>query len=279
MFSKPSIPTRPTHAEASAPAPSPAPNKPPPVLNKGSRPPARPVPTPSQNPSPPPLETPDLWRDFVPQFGYPAPDHASPGIDLFNTYITYPIHDLHAATICIFEILYPDSAFKPKKVKSPVPLVLRDMDGVAHAANGSSHSGPFKGQSYPNVNHTSELVFSTRYLAGLEHHQDPAFEIRGVFYHELTHSFQYSAENTPGGLIEGIADFVRLRGGFAAKHWREDPVGKKWDQGYETTAYFLDWVDKNIYQGLIALVNEWVGKNQTYNEARLFETVMSGWSW
>lgn len=253
------------------------PNRPPSV-NRSSRPSDRPVPI-SKQTVPPSLDTPNLWKDYVPQFIYPPPDHTSPGIELFNSYIIYPIHDLHAATICIFEILYPDSAFRPKKVKSPVPLVLRDMDGVAHAANGSSYTGAFTGQSYSNVNHTSELVFSTQYLANLEHHQDAAFEIRGVFYHELTHSFQYSAESTPGGLIEGIADFVRLRGGYAAKHWREEPAGKKWDQGYETTAYFLDWVDKNIYPGLTALVNEWLGKNKTYDEARLFQEVMPGWSW
>ena len=41
----------------------------------------------------------------------------------------------------------------------------------------------------------------------------------------------------PGGLIEGIADFVRLRAGFAPPHW--DPKsGKRWDEGYAVTGFF-----------------------------------------
>ena len=153
------------------------------------------------------------------------------------------------------------------------------MDGVAHAANSSSHIPPFTGQSFPNVTHHSDLVFSTRYLTGLEHHSDPAFEIRGVILHELTHTYQYSAENVPGGLTEGIADFVRLNSGHAAIHWTESPEGKEWDQGYETTAYFLDWAVKNVYEGLVVQVNEWLGKNTIYDEERMFDAVMPGWSW
>jgi len=153
------------------------------------------------------------------------------------------------------------------------------MDGVAHAANSMSYVGSFTGQGDRNVTHKSDFVFSTQYLGTLYTHPDPLFEIRGVIFHELTHSFQYSAENCPGGLTEGIADFVRLRGGFEAKHWREEPIGKKWDQGYETTAYFLDWVDKNIYEGFVALVNQWLGNNVKYDEGTMFDEIMPGWSW
>jgi len=158
---------------------------------------------------------------------------------------------------------------------------MRDMDGVAHAANGMSYTGTMKGQAYPNVTHTSDFVFSTRYLAGLANRsdEDAEFEIKGIMVHELTHTFQYSAKDNPGGLIEGIADFVRLRAGFGAKHWREAPEGKKWDQGYETTAYFLDWVEKNVYEGLVAGVNLWLGEHEEYDEAAMFGDVMPGWSW
>lgn len=220
-----------------------------------------------------------MWGDILSRFEYPPPDHSSPGIDLFDKYIAYPINELHSAAIAIFGILYPEKTFTPKLVQSPVNLVMRDMDGVAHAANSYSFSGPWVSQASRNVTHKSDFIFSTQYLSKLNTHSDPAFEIRGIIYHELTHTFQYSAENTPGGLIEGIADFVRLRGNFAAKHWTESPEGKKWDQGYETTAYFLDWADKSIYPGFVAYVNQWLGNNKTYHEQTMFDDIMPGWSW
>ncbi|KAF8590708.1 BSP-domain-containing protein [Ramaria rubella] len=270
------IPYRPT---VSASASTPLPPGPPPI-NRNTRPSeTKLVPPVLQLPSPPPLETSNLWADIIPRFDYPPADHSASGIDLFHKYIPYPINELHSAAISIFNILYPDSDFKPKNVKSPVKLIMRDMEGVAHAANSMSYSGELRGQSFSNVFHGSDFVFSTKYLGGLEHHSDPAFEIRGIILHELTHTFQFSAENTPGGLIEGIADFVRLRGEHGAKHWAESPVGKKWDQGYETTAYFLDWADKNIYEGLVTHINAWLGKNKTYNELQMFNSVMPGWSW
>ena len=57
----------------------------------------------------------------------------------------------------------------------------------------------------------------------------------------------------PGGLIEGIADFVRLQAGFAPPHWKSGR-GTRWDEGYEVTGYFLDWVEKN-YHGFVRGVN------------------------
>jgi len=81
----------------------------------------------------------------------------------------------------------------------------------------------------------------------------------------------------------GIADFVRLRAGLAPPHWTPSPRGKKWDQGYETTAYFLDYVDHEVYPGFVACVNEWLGqeceRDGSYNEKRMFEEVMPGWGW
>jgi hypothetical protein len=56
----------------------------------------------------------------------------------------------------------------------------------------------------------------------------------GVLCHELVHTLQHDAKGQcNGGLIEGIADFVRLRAGLAADHWSENAVGDKWDCGYE----------------------------------------------
>jgi Peptidase of plants and bacteria len=80
----------------------------------------------------------------------------------------------------------------------------------------------------------------------------------------------------------GIADFIRLRAGLAPKHWKPTRTGS-WDAGYETTAYFLDFVDKQIYPGFVACVNEWLGQecaaDRSYDETRMFSEVMPGWGW
>jgi len=54
-------------------------------------------------------------------------------------------------------------------------------------------------------------------------------------------------------LIEGIADFVRLRAGLAPPHWSRQRGGR-WDEGYEVTGYFLDWIEKRHF-GFVRGVN------------------------
>ena len=45
------------------------------------------------------------------------------------------------------------------------------------------------------------------------------------------HCWQYNGLGTcPGGLIEGIADYIRLKDGLAPPHWTRG--GKHWDDGY-----------------------------------------------
>jgi len=172
---------------------------------------------------------------------------------------------------------------------------MKDMDGNAHAENSTVivSSGTKKQFKW-----RSNLVFSTRNLTSISKrgNTDQWFidEVRGVIVHELTHSWQWSCNGTPPGLIEGtlspaqthvgIADFVRLRADLAPPHWNPATKdGKKWDSGYETTAYFLDYVDREVYQGFVACVNEWLGQecenDRSYNEHRLFEEVMPGWGW
>jgi hypothetical protein len=57
----------------------------------------------------------------------------------------------------------------------------------------------------------------------------------------------------PGGLTEGVADYVRLRAGLVPPHWRRGK-GKRWDEGYDVTGYFLDWIE-NQYDGFVRGVN------------------------
>jgi Peptidase of plants and bacteria len=54
-------------------------------------------------------------------------------------------------------------------------------------------------------------------------------------------------------LIEGIADYVRLRAGFVPPHWRPGR-GSRWDEGYDATGYFLEWIEKH-YKGFVQNIN------------------------
>jgi hypothetical protein len=77
--------------------------------------------------------------------------------------------------------------------------------------------------------HIKEIHFSTDYISGIPEER-VASEILGVMRHEMVHVWQYDAQGTtPGGLIEGIADWVRLRHDLAPPHWTRG--GTNWDDG------------------------------------------------
>jgi hypothetical protein len=70
---------------------------------------------------------------------------------------------------------------------------------------------------------------------------------------------------------------------LAPKHWKKSTKGKKWDAGYDTTAFFLDWIDKEASHGFVARMNEWLGhelmNNGKYDEKKLFSAIMPNSSW
>ncbi|KAL6862781.1 hypothetical protein ACO1O0_003019 [Amphichorda felina] len=125
-----------------------------------------------------------------------------------------------------------------------VTLILRDMDGVAYTT-GSDLDSDHK-----------EVHFSTRYIAGIKPEARRTDEITGVLTHELVHCFQYNGQgDCPSGLIEGIADWVRLRCGLAPPHWKRE-AGERWDAGYQKTAYFLDYLEGRFGDGTVQRLNE-----------------------
>ncbi|PPQ64295.1 hypothetical protein CVT26_002178 [Gymnopilus dilepis] len=136
----------------------------------------------------------------------------------------------------------------PGRMHLPVKqilLVLRPMDGVAYTFGTQSHK---------------EIHFSLDHIKrSAKRARD---EIMGVLVHEVVHCYQYNAlDSCPGGLIEGIADFVRLHEGLAPPHWKRT-AGDKWDAGYEKTAYFLDWIENRYGDGTIRELNECMKENQ-----------------
>ncbi|CAN0846202.1 Basic secretory protease (Fragments) [Linum grandiflorum] len=111
-----------------------------------------------------------------------------------------------------------------RKVVDSVSLSIEDIDGVAYTLNADIH-------------------VSTNYIASYRE-GDLDSELEGVIYHEMTHVWQWNGNgDTPTGLIEGIADYVRLKANFAPSHWVEPGEGDRWDQGYDVTARFLDYCD------------------------------------
>jgi hypothetical protein len=117
----------------------------------------------------------------------------------------------------------------------------------------SPHYGPVTFKLDPNYDGIAEtsgssIRFSTAYIERLGGNQPDKElqlnEVAGVILHELVHVVQWDGKGSaPWWWIEGLADFVRLRGGLAPPHWCKPGEGENYDKGYDTTARFLDWVE------------------------------------
>ncbi|KAL9613449.1 MAG: hypothetical protein Q9167_001994 [Letrouitia subvulpina] len=151
--------------------------------------------------------------------------------------------DLAAAVSTVLSILYKamqsNSHIPPTR---SVSLFLHSFNGVAYTA-GSELDDDHK-----------EIHFSLDYIASIPESRQQD-EIQGVLVHEMVHCWQWNAMGTcPGGLVEGIADFVRLKAGLSPPHWKRERGGE-WDAGYQHTAYFLDWIESNWGKGSIKRMN------------------------
>ncbi|ESK92151.1 pbsp domain protein [Moniliophthora roreri MCA 2997] len=175
-------------------------------------------------PLPPPPSEPE-WP--IPTLNLRVEDLAHPGAVLFFKHIPNPVEALKGAITNVFKLLYASVDKAPTNVES-ILLVLRPMEGVAYTTDGTEC--------------TKEIHFSLQHVVNSQKRCKD--EIMGVLTHELVHCFQYNAKDTcPSGLIEGIADWVRLHSNLVPPHWKRIP-GAKWDAGYEKTGYFLEWIDR-----------------------------------
>jgi hypothetical protein len=88
-----------------------------------------------------------------------------------------------------------------------------------------------------------------------------------------TGSYQYNAFGTcPGGLIEGIADWVRLNAHLSPPHWKKEATGN-WDAGYQHTGYFLEYLEQRFGKGTIRKMNEKL-RIQKYEEKRFWTELL-----
>lgn len=78
-----------------------------------------------------------------------------------------------------------------------------------------------------------------------------------LLYHEVGHIFQWSGDFTaPGGLTEGVADYVRVKSGFYDEGSYTKPgEGEKWDEGYGVTERFLEYGD-SLREGFTVELNK-----------------------
>jgi hypothetical protein len=117
-----------------------------------------------------------------------------------------------------------------------------------------------------------EIHFSLDYIYSSVPESRKSHEIMGVLTHEMVHCYQYNAFGTcPGGLIEGIADWVRLNAELSPPHWKREASGK-WDAGYQHTGYFLEYLENRFGTGLIRRMNEKL-RIERYEEKRFWTEV------
>ncbi|BGO90939.1 hypothetical protein NBRC10512_002307 [Rhodotorula toruloides] len=197
-------------------------------------------------------------------------DIAHPGSSAF--FGTPPAVDqtLQASCSTVLSRLYPSPHEPPPPIRS-VTVILEEFDGVAYTC-GSKLDEEHK-----------EVHLSLSYLADVQKNAKGdgdrvANEVMGVLVHELVHAFQFNGKGTvPGGVIEGIADWLRGEAGLAPPHWRERPgEDDKWDAGYERTGFFLAWLSRRTSNpSLIPQLNRRL-QNAAWNDGAHLRELLGG---
>jgi hypothetical protein len=134
----------------------------------------------------------------------------------FNKQIPDAERAMQEAQCAVCSILYRD----PSEVNAPSSMTFRiyDFDGVAHASG-------------------TTIEFSSRHIVKFTGEQ-ALLEYTGVMVHESVHLLQnFGGE---GGMVEGMADFVRVRAGFY-EDGRRRPGGN-WSDPYTTGGFFFSWL-------------------------------------
>jgi hypothetical protein len=123
-----------------------------------------------------------------------------------------------ACTVC--SIMYRTADEVPR-THDTINFIIDNHDGVAYAGGNSIHLSTNHIQNYGNPD--SALV-----------------EFRGVMIHETAHLYQENGGSSDGALIEGVADFVRIRVGLYGLGRRGG--GGNWDGAYTTSGFFFSWL-------------------------------------
>lgn len=204
----------------------------------------------------PPPPTPPRPQWPMPKFSLRIEDLSHPGVKLFLQSVD-PHKVMVDACTSVFQWLYGTVEVAPKNVQE-IHLVLRPMEGVAYTTGTHTNK-----QIHLSCQHIVNNTSRTRH------------EIYGVLTHEVVHCFQYNAKGScPGGFVEGIADWVRLHASLSPPHW-QPRSGPQWDAGYDTTAYFLAWLEDRFGSHVVPTLNELM-KDKKYDEIMFGEVTGSG---
>lgn len=174
-----------------------------------------------------------------------------------------PSTALRSAVQSVLYLLYshPDDSTTNVPATRSVTLIVRSMPGVAYTT-GSELDNDHK-----------EIHFSTQYIRQISAERKK-HEIMGVLTHEMVHCYQYNARGScPGGLIEGIADWVRLNSDLSPPHWKKETAGK-WDAGYQHTAYFLEYLEDRYGAGTIRKLNEKLRTTHKYDQKKFWTELL-----
>lgn len=151
-------------------------------------------------------------------------------IGVFDSLVT-----LQVSTNIIWNIFQEYNAKYRKNVEK-ITLSIEDFEGIAILTNNN------------------EIKLSAQYIENFL--GDVKKEIKGVIIHMNANIWQWNGNGfAPKGLLEGIADFVRLKAGFVPRNWVKLGGGIRWNEGYDVTARFLSYC-KEIKYGFVAELNK-----------------------
>ncbi|KAH6368852.1 hypothetical protein HBI34_124280 [Parastagonospora nodorum] len=169
---------------------------------------------------------------------------------------------LQDAVDAVLKLLYKNMRTSCIPPTRSVTLVIRDMEGVAYTT-GLDLDDDHK-----------EIHFSTKYIEHVPEARQKE-EIMGVLVHEMVHCWQHSGfGKAPPGLIEGVADWVRLKAGYAPPHWKRH-TDCDWDAGYERTGYFLEWLEGKYGVDVVRKINDAM-RECDYDEKKVWHECCGG---
>lgn len=172
------------------------------------------------------------------QFQYPKTNFINKTLggngDFYKELIPEPIDLINKVCLDVCKILY--RSVDEINTLNILDYSIEDMETISA-----------KGGNPPHIN----IFFSSSYLMnkkGSMSKDELISEIVGVLYHELTHGYQYSPKGAGAyqqgtdffGFLEGTADYVRYKAGYSNLSYRKP--GGHWNDGYKTTAFFIDWL-------------------------------------
>jgi hypothetical protein len=123
-----------------------------------------------------------------------------------------------ACTVCSIMYRTPDEV---PRTHDTINFVIDNHDGVAYAGG-------------------NEIHLSTNHIMNYGNPDSALVEFRGVMVHETAHLYQVNGGSSDGALIEGVADFVRIRVGLYGDGRRGQ--GGSWDDAYTTSGFFFSWL-------------------------------------